>query len=85
MVVIVAIKGFRMGQCASHFAREPPRIVSKLYEVMQNFCKSDSVEKTRRRNKDLSPNQTKFRNVKKPFINKEKGIHQPAISLAFVF
>lgn len=47
VVIIAAIKGLRMGQCASHFAREPPSTVSELYEVMQKFCKSDDDHRKR--------------------------------------
>jgi hypothetical protein len=37
VVIIATIKGLRVGQCASHFAREPPSTVSELYEVMQKI------------------------------------------------
>jgi len=47
VVIIAAIKGLRMGQCASHFAREPPNTVLELYEVMQKFCKSDDDHRKR--------------------------------------
>ena len=41
VVIIAAIKGLRVGQCASHLAREKPSIVVELYEVNQKYCKSD--------------------------------------------
>jgi hypothetical protein len=31
MAVIAAIKGFRVGQCTSHFTREPPKTNFELY------------------------------------------------------
>ena len=36
-----------MGQCASHFIREPPRTVLELYEVKQKFRKSDTDPRKR--------------------------------------
>ena len=41
MVIIAAIKGLRVGQCASHLAQERPSTVAELYEVIQKYCKSD--------------------------------------------
>jgi hypothetical protein len=41
VVIIVAIKGLRVGQCASHLAREKPSTVAELYEVIQKYCKSN--------------------------------------------
>ena len=41
VVIIAAIKGLRVGQCASHLAREKPCTVAELYEVIQKYCKSD--------------------------------------------
>jgi len=41
VVIIAAIKGLRVGQCASHLAREKPSTVTELYEVIQKYCKSD--------------------------------------------
>jgi len=41
VVIIAAIKGLRVGQCASHLAQEKPSTVAELYEVIQKYCKSD--------------------------------------------
>ena len=41
MVIIAAIKGFQVGQCASHLAREKPSTVAELYEVIKKYYKSD--------------------------------------------
>jgi hypothetical protein len=42
VVIIDAIKGLRVGQCAYHLAREKPTTVVELYEVIQKYCKSDN-------------------------------------------
>jgi hypothetical protein len=41
VVIIATIKGLRVGQCAYHLAREKLSTVAELYEVIQNYCKSD--------------------------------------------
>ena len=41
VVIIAAIKGLRVGQCASHHAQEKLSTVAELYEVIQKYCKSD--------------------------------------------
>jgi hypothetical protein len=41
VVIIIAIKGLRAGQCAAHLTREKPTSVAQLYEEIQKYCKSD--------------------------------------------
>ena len=38
MVIIAAIKGFQVGQCASHLAREKPSIVASFTKTFKNFA-----------------------------------------------
>jgi hypothetical protein len=38
VVIIAAIKGLRVSQCASHLAREKPTTIAELYEVIQNIA-----------------------------------------------
>jgi hypothetical protein len=47
VVIIEAIKGLRVGQCTSHFGREPPNTVLERYKVMQKFCKSNTDHRKR--------------------------------------
>ena len=47
VVIIAAIKGLRVGQCTSHLAQEKPSTITKLYEVIQKYCKSDDDYKKR--------------------------------------
>jgi hypothetical protein len=54
VVIIAAIKGLRVGQCASHLAREKPRTVTELYEVIQKYCKSDDDYRKRIEEKTTS-------------------------------
>ena len=37
MVIIAAIKGFQVGQCASHLAREKPSIVASFTKTFKNI------------------------------------------------
>ena len=54
MVIKAAIKGLRVGQCASHLAREKPSTVAELYEVIQKYCKSDDDTEKELKDKTIS-------------------------------
>lgn len=69
VVIIAAIKGLRMGQLSSHFARERPRTVAELYEEMQKFCKSDDDYRKRMEEENSFKAQTKANNNFHPKSN----------------
>jgi hypothetical protein len=51
---MATIKGLRVGQCASHLAREKPSTVTELYKVIQKYCKSDDDYKKKSKKKTTS-------------------------------
>jgi hypothetical protein len=60
VIIIAAIKGLRAGQL-SHFKRERPTTIEKLYEYMTKYCGSDEdYRKIERKKlvKEISQNQT---------------------------
>jgi len=59
VVIIAAIKRLRVGQCASHFAREKPSIVVELYEVIQKYKSDDDYKKESRKKTTLGLKSSK--------------------------
>lgn len=47
-VIATAIEGLAIGQCAAHFAREPPSTMKELFEVMRQYPRSDDDFKHRK-------------------------------------
>jgi hypothetical protein len=41
-VVAAIIEDLAIGQCAAHFAREPPTTVKELFETMRRYARSDN-------------------------------------------
>lgn len=41
VVIAVAMEGLATGQCTARFTREPPTTVSQLFEIMNQYTKSD--------------------------------------------
>ena len=69
MVIIAAIKGLRVGQCASHLAQEKPSTVAELYEVIQKYCKSDDDYRKRIKEENNFGAQIKQNNFHPPKPN----------------
>ncbi|RLM87783.1 hypothetical protein C2845_PM04G01260 [Panicum miliaceum] len=40
-VIKAAISGLRIGSCCEYLERYKPRTVGELFDVMQEYCKSD--------------------------------------------
>lgn len=65
-------------QCASQFAREPPKTISKLYEVMNKFCKLDTKHAKR------VEEETSARALIKHSHNQPRSIGSERIPLLFI-
>jgi len=42
-----AIQGMNLGPCGEYLERRPPKIISKLFEITQEYCKSDRGKRRR--------------------------------------
>ena len=47
-VIAATIEGLAIGQCAGHFAREPPATMKELFEVMRQYARLDDDFKRRK-------------------------------------
>ena len=61
-IIDSVVNGINLGPCGEYLERRPPKIVSKLFEIMQEYCKSDRGK--RRRIEEMNE-QKKARNSDK--------------------
>ena len=47
-IIAATIEGLAIGQCATHFAREPLGTVKELFKVMRQYARSDDDFKHRK-------------------------------------
>lgn len=40
-IIVATIEGLAIGQCTTHFTREPSATVKELFEVMRQYSRSD--------------------------------------------
>ena len=46
-IIDSVVNGINLGPCGEYLERRPPKIVSKLFEIMQEYCKSDRGKRRR--------------------------------------
>ena len=46
-IIDVVVHGINLGPCGEYLSRRKPKTVSKLFEIMQEYCKSDRGKRRR--------------------------------------
>ena len=46
-IIVVVVYGINLGPCGEYLSRRKPKTVSKLFEIMQEYCISDRAKRRR--------------------------------------
>ena len=66
-IIDSVVKGINLGPCGKYISRPKPKTVTKLFEIMQEYCISDRAKRRRLEEKNEQKSQSSERSHSKPW------------------
>ena len=66
-IIDSVVKGINLGPCGEYISRRKPKTVTKLFEIMQEYCISDRAKRRRLEEKNEQKSRSSERSHSKPW------------------